>query len=157
MRHYPTIIYLFFRKSESRIFSTKISANIQNLLGFVLANLERPLRLHAIVLACKYPQVKNDKLHFKWMGEIFKRFLFIFKRITSQEDCKNALTTEIEDDISQSLRDWRRMPHRRRLILRRLQLLKKFYLNLLCMNHHHSCDFNLLEKNAKSIVKIWNF
>lgn len=48
------VLFLFFcRKTESRIFSTNLQVNIQNVLGFLLANISRPVRLHAMVLICQ--------------------------------------------------------------------------------------------------------
>lgn len=51
--------FSFFRKSESRKFPSNIEVNNQNILGFVLANLNRPMRLHAIVLTCKLSKVSS--------------------------------------------------------------------------------------------------
>uniref|UniRef100_U5ESM9 Putative thioredoxin-like protein n=1 Tax=Corethrella appendiculata TaxID=1370023 RepID=U5ESM9_9DIPT len=135
MELYPSlIIFPNGRKSESRIFSVKNKVNIQNIIGFILSNLDRPMRLHAILLIC------NNS-----------------KRQISHEDCLNVLENEISENISSSLREWRKFQHKRRSILRRLQLLKKIYLILLSFNNknHSSCDYNLLVNDIKSIIKIW--
>lgn len=55
MSEYPSlIIFPSKAKSESRRFPPKMSINVTNVMGFVLANLNRPNRLLGLVMACNY-------------------------------------------------------------------------------------------------------
>lgn len=40
------------RSVESRIYPNALAATVPNVLSFVLANVERPVRLHGMVLVC---------------------------------------------------------------------------------------------------------
>lgn len=79
---------------------------------------------------------------------------FPHKKLFPLEDCLTVLRNEITENISYSLREWRKFPLHRNRILRRLQELQKFYLHILRVKH--SCDLNNLEEIVQSIVKIWN-
>jgi hypothetical protein len=125
-------LVFFVRKSESRIYPTSLQVTVPNVLGFVLANLDRPTRLYGIMLACLYSQ-----------------------KISTQQDCTDLLLREIGDAIAFSLREWRNEPTQRRRILRRLRLLKTLFLHLL-QQQHHSCDFKLLQSDVRAIFKIWS-
>lgn len=52
----------YFRKSESRIFPSSLEVTVQNVIGFVLANLNRPQRLHGLVSVCKNVQVSTQSM-----------------------------------------------------------------------------------------------
>lgn len=69
------------------------------------------------------------------------------------DDCVEILREEISDNISISLREWRKLPKQRPVILRTIQKLKKIYLSLFKIQH--SCDFVDVEKDARSLVKLW--
>ncbi|KAG4077611.1 hypothetical protein HA402_008871 [Bradysia odoriphaga] len=118
------------RKMESRIFSTNHQVNIQNVLGFLLANIDRPLRLHALALICQ---------------NTHKPFL--------HDDCFRVLRTEITDSISFNLKQWRKIPHQRGQIYRRLQILQRMYLELVRINV--SCDFSELIVSVSDIRRVW--
>lgn len=64
MKTWRVKFFLLLRKTESRIFSTNLQVNIRNVLGFLLANIDRPTRLHALVLICQNIQVSwNQHSH----------------------------------------------------------------------------------------------
>lgn len=131
MEKFPSLIlFPANRKSESRIFPSTLEVNVQNILGFVLANLDRPHRLHALVLVCKN-----------------------IKKLFPIEDCLAVLRKDIIDNISFSLRQWRKIPYKRGQILRRLQVLQRFYLHLFRIDQ--SCDFNSLDVFVRDIAKVW--
>ncbi|XP_059616682.1 thioredoxin domain-containing protein 11 [Phlebotomus argentipes] len=132
MEYFPTlVVFPGHSKAESRIFPMNLPVTVQNILSFVVANLERSSRLQAIVLACRAS-----------------------KKIPSLEHCIDVLRVEVEDDISESLRQWRLRAHKRSSILRRLQLLRELYLHLYKTNQF--CDFKQLEQSVRRIVKIWS-
>lgn len=55
MSEYPSlIVFPATAKSESRRFPSKMPINVTNVLGFILANLNRPKRLLGLVMACNY-------------------------------------------------------------------------------------------------------
>lgn len=55
MSEWPSlIIFPSYSKADSRRFPGKMQINVANVLGFVLANLDRPQRLLGLVLACNY-------------------------------------------------------------------------------------------------------
>uniref|UniRef100_A0A1L8DU29 Putative thioredoxin/protein disulfide isomerase n=1 Tax=Nyssomyia neivai TaxID=330878 RepID=A0A1L8DU29_9DIPT len=132
MEYFPSlVIFPRQRKAESRRFPTHLPVTVQNILSFVVANLERGSRLRAIVLACRAS-----------------------KKISSLGHCVQVLRVEVEDTISESLRQWGVYPHRRSSILRRLQILRELYLHLHETNQF--CDFKQLEHYVRRIVKIWS-
>ncbi|GAB0095391.1 uncharacterized protein DMENIID0001_107720 [Sergentomyia squamirostris] len=132
MESFPSlIIFPGHNKVESRIYPSHLPVTVQNILSFVVANLNRGTRLRAIVLACRAS-----------------------KKIPSLGHCIEVLRAEVEDNISESLREWRLAPHRRSSILRRLQILRELYLHLYKTNQF--CDFKQLEHFVRRIVKIWS-
>lgn len=131
MTQFPSlVIFPGDNKSESRLFPTSFKVNLQNILGFILSNLNRPSRFYAMILSCR----------------LSMKMIFL-------NGCLERLHHEISDNISYSLREWRRVPHARRNILRRLQILKTMYLELYKINH--SCDVVNLESNAKYLMQLW--
>lgn len=57
------------RSVDSRIYPSALAATLPNVLSFVLANLERPLRLHGMVLVCNGTRVSCFYIcHLKSMG-----------------------------------------------------------------------------------------
>lgn len=51
------------RSVESRIYPSDLAATVPNVLSFVLANVERPVRLHGMVLVCTGVRVCAGYLH----------------------------------------------------------------------------------------------
>ncbi|XP_055546730.1 thioredoxin domain-containing protein 11 [Wyeomyia smithii] len=135
MDAFPTlIIFPNQRKSESRIFARHLQLTVPNVLGFILANLTPPERIHANYLIC-------DSV--KWSP--------------SRDECLLAIKRELSDSISLNLRLYRKStnrPARAAQVLRRLQALQEFYLATLgCFSH--SCDFTRLKTNAETILTMW--
>ncbi|CRK94444.1 CLUMA_CG007951, isoform A [Clunio marinus] len=130
MSEYPTlIIFPAGDKSESRRFPVRMSINTSNVLGFLLANLNRSQRLLGLVMACNY------------------------KRHNSTYDCITTIQEEITDSISFCLREWRKNPLKRTAILRIIKQLKEIYLNLFLIRS--SCDFLKIEVEVKSLMEKW--
>lgn len=60
MEQFPAlIVFPGDRKADSRIYPNELRANAKHILGFILANLNRPSRLYAIVLSCKVSKVSR--------------------------------------------------------------------------------------------------
>lgn len=106
---------------------------VQNVLGFILSNLNRPGRLNAMVRIFQYNSPTT---------------------MVSIERGLNVLRREIEDNITYNLNVWRQMAAKRVLVLRRIQALKKFYLALYRFtgNQH---DFNYINQLVKNVLNIW--
>lgn len=47
------------RSLDSRIYPSALAATVPNVLSFVLANVERPVRLHGMVLVCNGVRVRT--------------------------------------------------------------------------------------------------
>lgn len=141
---YPSLIFFPGGRNnggESRQFtiSKRNSVSLDNVLGFVIANLDRPLRIYAIQLTCAASR----------------------RSMKSLINCLSSLRTEIHESIGISLREWRRreVSKSRAVIIRRLQLLEAFYLDTFKINEANqcqSCDFNKLENYCKRILTIWD-
>nr|CAI5852904.1 unnamed protein product [Callosobruchus analis] len=59
MESFPTILFIpATRKSESRVFPSSIPINVDNLLGFILTNLDPELKLQAIWSLCRHTNVR---------------------------------------------------------------------------------------------------
>ena len=134
---YPTLIF-FAGSGDSRQFivSERNSVALDKILGFTIANLNRPLRIYAIALTCKASR----------------------RSVKPLVNCLASLRDEINDAISVSLREWRRQSNSRARVLRRLQLLEAFYLETFQVkegNQCASCDFNKLEGYCKRLVTVW--
>lgn len=121
----------FCRKLESRKFPLTLQVNVQNVIGFILANLNRPSRLSAMVSIVKYNSSK----------------------IAPVENSLLILRREIVDNIEYNLSVWRQMPPKRSLILRRIQALQQFYLS--SFRIHRWNDVNQLDKLVKNILTVW--
>lgn len=122
------------RKSESRKYPASLPITVQNVLGFILSNLNRPGRLNAMVRIFQYNSQTT-------MASIERGGLDVLRR-------------EIEDNITYNLNVWRRIPSKRLLVLRRIQALKKIYLALYRFNGNH-CNFNSLNKLVKNVLNVW--
>lgn len=122
----------FYRKEESESFPIVKQITVQNVLGFILANLNRPTRLNAMVSVLKYSAAHKSSL----------------------DNGLKILQNEIENAITYNLYVWRRMPTRRKYILRRLQALKILYLALYRVRGNES-DFNYLKQLVKNTLNVW--
>lgn len=120
-----------FRKSESRKFPASLQVTVPNVLGFILSNLNRPNRLNAMLYILKY----NSK---KW---------------NAIETSLDVLRREIVDNITYNLKLWRKLPHRRYNLLRRIQKLQNFYLALYRIKS--DSDFSDLKRLMGSVLKVW--
>lgn len=131
-------------RGESRQFviSERNPVELDRILGFIIANLNRPLRIYAIQLTCVASR----------------------RSVKSLANCLMSLRGEIEESISVSLKEWRRSSgrgrsRRRTRIVRRLQLLEAFYLETFRgvdeTRQCEECDFAKLEEYCKRIVKLW--
>lgn len=145
---YPSLIFFSGRSavedgiaSDSRQFviSERNSVALDKILGFLIANLNRPLRIYAIELTCAASR----------------------RSVKSLVNCLASLRAEIHDGISASLRELRMVGNNnnsRTRILRRLQLLEAFYLETFRVseaNQCQSCDFTKLEGYCRRIVAVW--
>lgn len=123
--------------SRQFVISERNSVALDKILGFTIANLERPLRIYAIELTCAASR----------------------RSVKSLANCLASLRAEIEEGISVSLREWRRTDVKARTrIVRRLQLLEAFYLETFRVSEQkqcESCDFTKLEGYCKRIVAVW--
>lgn len=116
-------------KLESRKFPSGLQVTTPHVIGFILANLDRPTRLHAMYLV-----LKQNKIAAIDDG------LAVFKR-------------EITDSISLNLQNWRKLPHKRNIILRRIQALQQLYLSLLRTQTVN--DLKHLDSLVRNILKLW--
>lgn len=145
---YPSLIFFSGRSavedgiaSDSRQFviSERNSVALDKILGFLIANLNRPLRIYAIELTCAASR----------------------RSVKSLVNCLASLRAEIHDGISASLRELRMVGNNnnsRTRILRQLQLLEAFYLETFRVseaNQCQSCDFTKLEGYCRRIVAVW--
>lgn len=130
---YPLFVRFFHRKSESRRYPASLPITVQNVLGFIISNLNRPSRLNAMVRIFQYNSQTT---------------------MASIENGLNLLRREIEDNITYNLNVWRRMPAKRVLVLRRIQALKNLYLALYRIEGNHR-DFNYLNQLVKNVLNVW--
>lgn len=100
-----------------------------NVIGFILANLDRPTRLHAMFLVLKQ------------------------NKIAAIDDGLSVFKREITDSISLNLQHWRKLPHKRNIILRRIQALQQLYLSLLRAQTVN--DLKHLDSLVRNILKLW--
>lgn len=126
-----------------------------NLLAFVLANMDRPTRLHSITTVCKNITVRRRSYILNEIRVFGKRFYLSTQKPWPFDECITVLRREITENISYSLRQWRGVAERRyrRRILRRLQSLQRLYLHLYRIDH--SCDFRALDVYVRKITNVW--
>ncbi|KAG5674745.1 hypothetical protein PVAND_004696 [Polypedilum vanderplanki] len=130
MAEYPSLlIFPSGLKSDSRKFPSKMPITVPNILGFILANLNRSYRLLGLIAACNY------------------------KRQNSTNDCIVAIQEEITESISFALREWRKHSRKRSAILRIIKELKELYLRLFVIRN--SCDFIKIEKDVTKLIGRW--
>lgn len=104
---------------------------MQNVLGFILSNLNRRNRLIAIASIVKYRKKQKQSI----------------------ENTIGVLRRETEDNIITSLRDWRLNPRKRSYILRRIQALRRLYLTLHIQANKR--DSNQLDDLVKEVSLSW--
>lgn len=104
---------------------------VQNVLGFLLSNLNRPNRLRAIAAIIRYKSQHR----------------------TSIDSILVVMRREIEENIVENLRLWRKMPFKRAYILRRIQALRQLYFTLFRPLNTNDLDhFNELIQN---VLNVW--
>lgn len=108
-----------------------MQVTVQNVLGFILSNLNRPNRLKAIASILKYRNQQKQ----------------------SVESVIVVLRRETEDNIIDSLRDWRTYPRRRNYILRRIQALRRLYFSLYSQTYNR--DLNKLDELIQNVLVVW--
>ncbi|CAH1956000.1 unnamed protein product [Acanthoscelides obtectus] len=117
MESFPTILFIpATSKSESRVFPSSIPINVDNLLGFILTNLDRGLKLQAMWSICKQTKFPDEK-----------------------STCYSSLIAETISYIDQTLRQWRRSNERmKQILLYKLKQLRQ--LHLLFAHSPHRSD-----------------
>lgn len=121
----------FCSKLESRKYPAAMQVTVQNVLGFILSNLNRPNRLRALVSIVKYRSQQKQ----------------------STESTIVVLRRETENDITDSLREWRINPRKRNYILRRIQALRRLYFTL--FDQKQNRDLNKLDELIREVLLVW--
>lgn len=116
---------------ESRKYPAAMPVTLQNVLGFILSNLNRPNRLRALASIIKYRSHQKQSI----------------------ENTISVLRRETEDNITNSLREWRMIPRRRSYILRRIQALRRLYLSLYSQTQNR--DLNKLDELIGDVLHVW--
>lgn len=121
----------FCSKLESRKYPASMQVTVQNVLGFILSNLNRPNRLKALVSIVKYRSQQKQ----------------------STENTIVVLRRETENDITDSLREWRTNPRKRNYILRRIQALRRLYFTLFDQTQNR--DLKKLDELIREVLLVW--
>lgn len=108
-----------------------MQVTVQNVLGFILSNLNRPNRLRALVSIVKYRSQQKQ----------------------STENTIVVLRRETENDITDSLREWRTNPRKRNYILRRIQALRRLYFTLFDQTQNR--DLKKLDELIREVLLVW--
>lgn len=108
-----------------------MEVSVQNVLGFILSNLNRSNRLRAIASIVKYRSQQKQSI----------------------ESAINVLRRETEDNIIDSLRAWRLNTRKRNYILRRIQALRHLYFTL--YNQASNRDLNTVDKLINEVLMVW--
>lgn len=108
-----------------------MEVSVQNVLGFILSNLNRSNRLRAIASIVKYRNQQKQ----------------------SVESAISVLRRETEDNIIDSLRGWRLNTRKRNYILRRIQALRRLYFTL--YSNASNRDLNKLDDLIKDVLIVW--
>lgn len=135
---------------DSRIYPSALAATVPNVLAFVLANVERPVRLHAMVLLCNGARV-SFAFRVQCGGVLT---LPLFRPQTKSgmgADCARTIRTEIRDAIAFGLRQWRSLAHLRGGIVRRLQALQRLLLQM----HRADTGAPVLLEMVRAVRKLW--
>lgn len=118
-------------KLESRKYPSSMQVTLQNVLGFILSNLNRPNRLKAIGSIVKYQSRHRQSV---------ESITIVFRR-------------EVEDNIVDSLRAWRMYPRKRNYILRRIAALRRLYLTLYSPVYNR--DLTHFDKLVEEVLHVW--
>lgn len=123
--------FKFSNNLDSRKYPTSMPVTVQNVLGFILANLNRLNRMEAIVSIAKYRHRQKQSID---------TTIVILRR-------------ETESNIIESLRAWRLNPRKRNYILRLIQALRRLYFTL----HNHSYNHSLekIDELIKEVSYFW--
>ncbi|XP_066140168.1 thioredoxin domain-containing protein 11 [Euwallacea fornicatus] len=126
MDEFPTILFLpADKKEESRAFPSNIPINVPNLLGFILANVDMPTKLHIMYSVCLHTQVEKQK-----------------------SDCLATLRNETLYLIEKSLKDWRKSNNRhRQVVLHNLKQLRQLHF----LFSHSPDEHSLIESYLKKL------
>lgn len=104
---------------------------VQNVLGFILSNLNKRNRLRAIASIVKYRH----------------------KQRQPTENTIIVLRRETESNIIDSLRTWRQNARKRNYIFMRIQALRRLYFTL--HGHAHKRDLNKLDELVAEVHATW--
>lgn len=116
---------------ESRKFPSSMKVTVPNILGFILSNLNRPNRLKSIVTILKYQSRQKQSIGTTLV----------------------ALRKEVEANIIESLRIWRRDPLKRSYTLKRIQALRRLYFTL--FREPENRDLVKLNALVQNILNVW--
>lgn len=108
-----------------------MQVSVQNVMGFILSNLNRPNRLKALAAIAKYRNQQNQSI---------ENTLLVMRR-------------ETEDSIKSSLRQWRMNTRKRNYILRRIQALRRLYFELFSQTNNR--DLIKLDDLIKEVLLVW--
>lgn len=104
-----------------------MKVSVQNVIGFILANLSRPNRLTALTAIVNYRRKHKQPI----------------------EHTISVLRRETEDSIVASLRAWRANARKRTYILRRIQALRRLYFTI------YSHNLTKVDELIKEVVHVW--
>lgn len=108
-----------------------MQVTVQNVLGFILSNLNRPNRLRALASIARYRNQQKQSI----------------------DSTIVVLRRETEDNIKTSLREWRINSRKRNYILRRIQALRRLYFTL--YSQIHDRDTNQLDELINDVLVVW--
>lgn len=107
--------------------------SIPNVLGFILSNLNRPNRLRTL----------NFLLNIKAQEK------------QSFDDILVVLQREVDETIVENLKLWRRVPLKRPYILRRIQALRRLYLEL--FRKIDKRNLSTVTALIQDVLNVWSF
>lgn len=125
METYPTILFIPANQvSESRVFPMDMPINLQNLIGFILANLQTSLRLEAMWTLCDKAKFNPDVM-----------------------DCFLSVRLQISQTIDRTLQEWRTSHNEEKSLLSlKLQHLHDLHNLFLQYPHNVTLAENLFAK-----------
>lgn len=118
-------------KLESRKYPFDLEVSVQNVLGFILSNLNRSNRMRAIASIIKYRSQQKQSI----------------------ESAISVLRRETEENIIDSLRAWRMNRRKRNYILRRIRALRRLYFKL--YRQASNRDLNKLDELIQEVLAVW--
>lgn len=108
-----------------------MEVSVQNVLGFILSNLNRSNRMRAIASIIKYRSQQKQSI----------------------ESAISVLRRETEENIIDSLRAWRMNRRKRNYILRRIRALRRLYFKL--YRQASNRDLNKLDELIQEVLAVW--